>query len=218
MPVTTATADPPLEPPGERRMSCGLRIGPNAESSLVVPNANSCRLHLPSSTAPAFRSRCTIGASCADGAVDRTRDAAVVGVPRRSMRSLTEIGTPCSGPRYRPAAISSSTVRAALRAASDVTVMNALSSGSRSEIRARQASTTSVAVTERDSSLGASSPIDSVCNGAVIPNASRVVRRARWLPHPRRRSNPPREWSQSRRPTYPAAERDPEGLAGPHHA
>ena len=41
MPDATAAADPPLDPPGERDGSCGLRTGPKPESSLVVPNANS---------------------------------------------------------------------------------------------------------------------------------------------------------------------------------
>ena len=40
--------------------SCGWRTGPNAESSLVVPSANSCRLVRPMNTAPASRSRVTI--------------------------------------------------------------------------------------------------------------------------------------------------------------
>ena len=53
IPAATATAEPPLEPPGDREGSCGLRTGPNAESSLVVPYANSCRLVLPMTIAPA---------------------------------------------------------------------------------------------------------------------------------------------------------------------
>ena len=53
IPVATLMADPPLEPPGDRETSWGLRAGPKAESSLVVPNANSCRLVLPMKTAPA---------------------------------------------------------------------------------------------------------------------------------------------------------------------
>ena len=102
MPAATLTADPPLEPPGDRDGSCGLRAGPNAESSLVVPNANSCRFVLPTKTAPAWR-RCAIaGASRAATWPSRTRDAAVVGTPRTSSRSLIEIGTPCSGPRSMP--------------------------------------------------------------------------------------------------------------------
>jgi len=43
---------------------------------------------------------------------------AVVGVPARASRSLTAIGTPCSGPRYAPAAISRSARTAAARARS----------------------------------------------------------------------------------------------------
>jgi hypothetical protein len=54
IPVRTAIADPPLDPPGERVGSAGLRAGPHPESSFVVPNANSWRLVLPTRTAPAF--------------------------------------------------------------------------------------------------------------------------------------------------------------------
>src|SRR5437588_12189327 len=59
MPAATLAADPPLDPPGDRDGSCGLRAGPNAESSLVVPNANSCRFVLPMKMTPAWR-RCAI--------------------------------------------------------------------------------------------------------------------------------------------------------------
>jgi len=59
----TAAAEPPEEPPGTRSGSHGLRTAPKAVSSLVVPKANSCRLVLPTSTAPAFRSRAVTGAS-----------------------------------------------------------------------------------------------------------------------------------------------------------
>ena len=53
MPLRTAMAEPPLDPPGDRVSSIGLRAGPQPESSVVVPNANSCRLVLPRITAPA---------------------------------------------------------------------------------------------------------------------------------------------------------------------
>src|SRR5262249_21292624 len=63
IPAETLTADPPLEPPGERDSSYGFRTLPNAEFSLVVPNANSSRFVLPMKIAPA-RLRCAItGAS-----------------------------------------------------------------------------------------------------------------------------------------------------------
>src|SRR5262245_50101789 len=53
IPAARLAPDPPLEPPGDRDGSWGLRAGPNAESSFVVPKANSCRLVLPRKTAPA---------------------------------------------------------------------------------------------------------------------------------------------------------------------
>ena len=71
----------------------------------------------------------------------RTRDAAVVSVPRTSMRSLIESGTPCSGPRSRPAAISRSASLACRRASSAITRMKALVAGLRASIRARHCST-----------------------------------------------------------------------------
>jgi hypothetical protein len=50
MPSATDAAEPPLEPPGDLEGSIGLRTAPNAVSSLVVPNANSCRFVLPMTT------------------------------------------------------------------------------------------------------------------------------------------------------------------------
>ena len=58
MPVATAIAEPPLEPPGMRAGSCGLRA-----CGLVTPMANSCVDVLPRITAPAARSRATGSAS-----------------------------------------------------------------------------------------------------------------------------------------------------------
>ena len=58
-PAATAAAEPPLEPPGTRLVSWGLRVGPNAEFSVEEPMANSSRLVLPMMTAPAARRRST---------------------------------------------------------------------------------------------------------------------------------------------------------------
>src|SRR5579872_606081 len=58
-PAATAAADPPLEPPGTRERSRGLRTGPYAEFSLDEPMANSSQLSLPSTMAPAASSRDT---------------------------------------------------------------------------------------------------------------------------------------------------------------
>ena len=53
MPAATATADPPLDPPGDPRSSHGLRVGPKAECSVDEPIANSSQFVLPTITAPA---------------------------------------------------------------------------------------------------------------------------------------------------------------------
>src|SRR6516225_8902019 len=51
--AATATAVPPLEPPGLRDGSYGFSVCPNAEPTVVMPEASSCRLDLPMITAPA---------------------------------------------------------------------------------------------------------------------------------------------------------------------
>jgi hypothetical protein len=56
-PAATAAALPPLLPPGTRLVSCGLRVGPNAEFSVLLPIANSSRLVLPTTMAPAVAQR-----------------------------------------------------------------------------------------------------------------------------------------------------------------
>src|SRR5688500_17916663 len=85
MPSTSATAAPPLGPPAERVGSNGFLTGPNADSSLVVPKANSCRLVFPTMIAPAFRNRWTTGAS-AVGCIGGNADPDVVGTPATWIR------------------------------------------------------------------------------------------------------------------------------------
>src|SRR5262249_24550781 len=93
MPSTIDTAAPPLDPPGDRDGSCGLRTAPNAVSSLVVPKANSCRLVLPTTMAPARRRLATTGAS-RSGRRGGAADPDVVGVPARSTGALGAPGMP----------------------------------------------------------------------------------------------------------------------------
>src|SRR5258705_533905 len=149
IPSATDAAEPPDDPPGDRFGSWGCRAGPKAESSFVVPKANSWRFVLPTTIAPAPRSAATDGASASATWCSRTREAAVVAVPRTSNRSFREIGTPCSGPRRRPAAISRSASRACSRASLPNTLMNALSVALRSAMRWRHRSTTASAVVSR---------------------------------------------------------------------
>ena len=87
-PAATAAADPPLDPPGTRDVSRGLRVGPNAEFSVLEPIANSSRFVLPIRTAPASRSRPTIVASYGGFQPSRILDEQVVGIPCVHMLSF----------------------------------------------------------------------------------------------------------------------------------
>src|SRR3954452_23550434 len=97
-PAATAAALPPLDPPGTRLGSHGLRVGPNAEFSVELPMANSSRLVLPITTAPAAARRCTTVASYGGRQPSRMRDEQVMSTPRVHMLSFSAMGTPASGP------------------------------------------------------------------------------------------------------------------------
>src|SRR5437763_5082445 len=78
MPAATATAEPPLDPPGIRSTAHGFFVGPNAEFSVDEPIANSSQFVLPMTTAPAACSRSMTVASYGGTNVSRMRDDAVV--------------------------------------------------------------------------------------------------------------------------------------------
>jgi hypothetical protein len=59
IPAATAAAEPPLEPPGEREVSKGLRVGPQAAGFVEAPNPSSSRFVLPIRTNPGSRIRWT---------------------------------------------------------------------------------------------------------------------------------------------------------------
>src|SRR5204863_302798 len=88
MPAATATADPPLEPPGIRSSAHGFLVGPNAEFSVDDPMANSSQLVFPTMTAPAASRRATAVASNGGTNDSRMRDEAVVRIPRVHRLSL----------------------------------------------------------------------------------------------------------------------------------
>src|SRR6478735_10895326 len=67
IPDETAAAVPPLEPPGVRVRSHGLRVLPRETDSVKGNAPNSGIVVLPTTTAPAARSRATTSASCAAG-------------------------------------------------------------------------------------------------------------------------------------------------------
>jgi len=63
MPLASAAAPPPVEPPAERDGFHGLRVQPKTSLKVLPPAANSGQLVLPRITAPASRSRRTTRAS-----------------------------------------------------------------------------------------------------------------------------------------------------------
>src|SRR5258708_3796249 len=98
MRAATAAAEPPLEPPGTLERSQGFFTGPKLEFSLLAPMANSSRFVLPTITAPAASSFSTTVDEYVGIKLARILEAAVVLTPFVRRRSLTEIGTPASGP------------------------------------------------------------------------------------------------------------------------
>ena len=157
IPVARAAASPPLDPPGVRCGFHGLRVRPCSHESVWTRRPKSGRLVRPTGIAPAARSRSTCGASIGATASARAGIACVVGVPARSMFSLTVNGTPCSGPRPLPSATARSAASAAARASSGRRRTMALRAGLTASIRSRCAWITSRLLTSRSRIKAASS-------------------------------------------------------------
>src|ERR1700686_1628994 len=88
IPAATATADPPLDPPGVRSRAHGLRDGPNAEFSVDDPMGTPSRFVFPTPPPPAASSRETTVASYGGTNDSRMREDAVVRTPRVQRLSL----------------------------------------------------------------------------------------------------------------------------------
>src|SRR5438093_6864412 len=97
-PAATAAAPPPVDPPGVRVRSQGLRDSPNNGLSVEPRQANSGRLVRPTKIAPAARRRATLGLSSGGTKSARRREPEVVRSPAVQWLSLIERGTPWSGP------------------------------------------------------------------------------------------------------------------------
>ena len=163
----TAAAEPPLDPPGTRSRSHGLRVGKYAEFSVDEPMANSSMLALPSSTVPASARRRVMVASSMGTKFSRIFEPAVVRMPRVVSTSLRIIGMPSSG-CVSPLARRSSARRACSSATSRVTV-NRLRTvdSSTASMRSRCARATSSADTSRWSRSSRSSRIDRDVSGST---------------------------------------------------
>src|SRR5438067_7729231 len=101
-PAATAAAEPPLEPPGTRARSHGLRVVWKPLFSVELPIANSSRFVFPTSTAPASRRRLQAVASYGGRQLPRIFDPHVVRMSRVQKLSLSAIGTPASGGSVSP--------------------------------------------------------------------------------------------------------------------
>ena len=134
-PAATAEAEPPLDPPGVRLRSHGLRVAPKVGDSVNGVISSSGTWVLPTITAPEARRRRTTSASSRAGPSNALVPR-VVTSPATSVSSLIAIGTPSSArvspPRRRPSAWSAS-----MSARSANTTRNALSVGFRRAMRSR---------------------------------------------------------------------------------
>src|SRR5262249_28689897 len=112
-----------------------------------------------------------------------------------STRSLTETGMPCSGPRYRPLAMSFSARAASASARSVMTVMNARSASFSAAMRSRHARVSSTGETSRRSIRRAAStrlPGAAIVMGWLRPQAPRLRARGPGVRIPRPRREAPR--------------------------
>src|SRR5690242_19461531 len=102
VPAATLAAEPPLDPPGTRLKSRGLRTGPHAEFSFDDPIANSSQLSFPRIIAPACSRRDTAVASYGGMYSPSIFDPAVVRTPDVTITSFTATGTPPKAGRGFP--------------------------------------------------------------------------------------------------------------------
>ena len=181
MPLASAVAAPPLEPPQVRAGSQGLRVLPKTGLKVCEPAPNSGVFVLPMTTAPAPRIRSTIRASRSGTLSAKIGEPRVVRMSFVGTRSLIAVGRPrrgfaaaASGSRRR----NSSAARACSRAWSRSSVQIALSSGLRRSIQPRWASSTSTAETSpRASSPARSTAVRVQRSGAPSHPVGTVTRR-----------------------------------------
>src|SRR4051794_18709615 len=142
-PQASAAASPPLEPPGERPASHGLRVGPRSALSVCQRRPKSGIFVRPIGMAPAALSPAMAGASSSGTSPANATTPCVVAEPATSRFSFTVNGTPCKGGSPWPAVSAASAASAAASASSAKTTVRALSAGFTAAIRARCAAITS---------------------------------------------------------------------------
>ena len=143
IPVASAAASPPLDPPGVRVGFHGFCVRPRSALSVSQRRPTSGALVRAIGMAPAARRFATAGASSGGTASAIATTPCVVGDPARSMVSLTVIGTPWNGPVGSSRAIAASASSASDSASSASVTVTALTSAFTFSMRSRCASTTS---------------------------------------------------------------------------
>ena len=143
MPVASAAAEPPLEPPAVRARFQGLRVAPKTSFTVFGPNANSGVLVLPITIAPAARSRWTTRASSSGTWLSKSLEPWVVRMPFVAVTSLMPTGTPKSGGNAARRWSAAVARRASRSAESRTSVTIAFTWGFTASIRARTACMTS---------------------------------------------------------------------------
>ena len=156
-PAATEAPDPPLEPPGTRSVSHGLRVVKKPEFSVEDPMANSSRLALPTMTASAAASFSVTVASYGGTKFASIFEAHVVLIPFVHILSFNAPGIPASGETVSPRAIFSSTAFALAIAVSCVRVINDRITGSVLSARSNTDRVISTADTSRRVSFSCNS-------------------------------------------------------------
>ena len=181
-----AAPDPPLDPPGVRDGSHGLRHGPHSSGSVTGRSPHSGVLVLPRTETPEARTRIASSESQETTWSTRNRLPAEVGWPAYiDARSLARKGTPAKGP---------SAGRAASRRASfSMSRTTALMTGFKASMRASAISSSSGAVTS-PARTSAAIPVASwarysscvmVAGPDPAPGARHPARRRGHVPGPR---------------------------------
>ena len=168
MPVATATADPPLDPPQVRSGAKGLPVAPNKGFRVLAPMLFSGTLVLPITTAPARLIRATIGESSEALASFSSGLPQVVAKPATSWMSFMATGKPCKGPGVAPCASSLSSRRAVSLAREKSGITKALTTGSRRCALATQLATRASDVCSPDTRALCASSAD-ICCASLIP-------------------------------------------------
>ena len=152
IPDATAAAAPPLDPPGVRVVSHGLRVAPHATGSVVGTLPSSGLFVRPAITSPAARWRLTsvVSASAMTCASLNATLPLLIRCPAYvAARSLMRNGTP----RNRP--LGSSALAAVSRAWSNHRITTALRAGSMRSMRSIAASSSSLGDTSPDATSAA---------------------------------------------------------------